>query len=303
LGQIHDARRQPAKALEYYRQVADRFSDAAGAIQSYTRQDLKVPEVSVVRPEAKGQAAPAKPSIRLDYRNIAQVDVKVYPVDLMQLYLTRRNLNGIAGIDLAGITPLLEKTVALGDGADYADKSRSIDLPLTKEGAYLVMIRGGNLYASGIVLLTPIELEVLEEPASGRVRVTIRDARTSELLPKVLVKVNGNEDSHFISAETDLRGVIVAEGLRGAVTVVARQGNAQYAFHRGTTFVGPHAPAAPSSLPPQIRHPGESGSNQSLDANLKMQNTSNSARQIERLQQRFAVPADKSKGAAAGGFR
>jgi alpha-2-macroglobulin len=43
--------------------------------------------------------------------------------------------------------------------------------------------------------------------------------------------------------------------------------------------------------------------NQSLEANLKMQNTSNSIRQIDRLQQRYAVPADKSKGAAAGGFR
>ena len=71
----------------------------------------------------------------------------------MQLYLTRRNLNGIAGIDLAGVTPLVEKTVALGDGADYDDKSKSIDLPLAKEGAYLTMIRGDNLYASGIVLV------------------------------------------------------------------------------------------------------------------------------------------------------
>jgi hypothetical protein len=34
-----------------------------------------------------------------------------------------------------------------------------------------------------------------------------------------------------------------------------------------------------------------------------MQNTSNSMKQIERLQQRYAQPADKSKGAAAGGFR
>ena len=50
LGQIYDARRQPGKALEYYRQVADRFSDAAGAIQAYTRKDLKVPEVSIVQP-------------------------------------------------------------------------------------------------------------------------------------------------------------------------------------------------------------------------------------------------------------
>ena len=52
--------------------------------------------------------------MKLDYRNIAEVDVKVYPVDLMRLYLTRRNLDGIAGIDLAGITPLFEKTVKLG---------------------------------------------------------------------------------------------------------------------------------------------------------------------------------------------
>ena len=148
LGQIYDARRQPARALEYYKQVADRFTDAAGAIQSYTRKDLKVPEVTVVRPEHRPARAadagrqrgrlpvidvrpgrirrrrPPKPGIRLDYRNIAQVDVKVYPVDLMQLYLTRRNLNGIAGIDLAGITPLVEKTVALGSGADFEDKPK-----------------------------------------------------------------------------------------------------------------------------------------------------------------------------------
>jgi hypothetical protein len=42
---------------------------------------------------------------------------------------------------------------------------------------------------------------------------------------------------------------------------------------------------------------------QGLDANLKLQNTANSAKQIERLHQRYAQPADKSKGAAAGEFR
>ena len=42
--------------------------------------------------------------------------------------------------------------------------------------SYLVMIRGDDLYASGIVLVTPLEMEVLEEASSGRVRVRIRDA-------------------------------------------------------------------------------------------------------------------------------
>ena len=133
-----------------------------------------------------------KPGIGVDYRNIGQVDVKVYPVDLMQLYLTRRNLNGIASIDLAGVTPLVEKTVALGNGADYDDKSKSIDLPLAKEGAYLTMIRGDNLYASGIVLVSPLEMEVLEESAAGKVRIVVRDAHTKEFVPKVQVKVIGS---------------------------------------------------------------------------------------------------------------
>jgi tetratricopeptide (TPR) repeat protein len=346
LGQIHDAHRQPAQALEYYRQVADRFTDAAGAILAYTRKDLKVPEVSVVRPENRpvvaaeplerprgrgfrvidvmaGAGQPAapdvtKPGIGLDYRNIAQVDVKVYPVDLMQLYLTRRNLNAIAGIDLAGITPLVEKTVTLGSGADYDVKSKAIELPLAKEGAYLTMIRGENLYASGIVLVTPLEMEVLEGdapavPASppttpvGRVRITVRDARTKEFLPKVQVKVIGSDNPQFISGETDLRGVFVAEGVRGVVTAVSRKGDAQYAFYRGTNYVGtptqaagvagqvPPAPAAIAPTPEPI--------NQALDANLKQQNSANSTRQIERLQHRYNQPPENRKGAPAGEFR
>src|SRR5262249_61445436 len=121
-----------------------------------------------------------KSKVELAYRNIAEADVKVYPVDLMRLYLTRRNLDGIAGIDLAGITPLHETTIKLGDGADFEDKLKALNLPLEKEGAYLVMVRGENLYASGIVLVTPVEMEVREEAGSGRVRVTVRDARTKD---------------------------------------------------------------------------------------------------------------------------
>ena len=164
--------------------------------------------------------------------------MKVYPVDLMQLYLTRRNLNGIASIDLAGVTPLVEKTVALGDGADYDDKSKSIDLPLAKEGAYLTMIRGDNLYASGIVLVSPLEMEVLEEAVAGKVRIIVRDAHTKEFVPKVQVKVIGSAAPRFVSGETDLRGVFVAEGSTWAGHRRRRKGTAQYAFYRGTTFVG-----------------------------------------------------------------
>jgi hypothetical protein len=92
------------------------------------------------------------------------------------------------------------------------------------------------------------------------------------------------------------------------VSVVVRKEGAEYAFHRGTAFVGqPPAPAAqpqgaPRGQAEQAGKPGDQ--NQALDANLKMQNYSNTARQIQRLQERYQRPAPRApKGAAAGGFR
>ncbi len=336
LGQIYDARRQPAKALDYYRQVADRFSDAADAIRSFTRKELKVAEVTVIRPAkppavagglrtvglapAPGDAnePPSTPSILLDYRNIARVDVKVYPVDLMQLYLTRRNLNAIAGIDLSGITPMVDRTVELGSGADFEDRKKRIDLDLRKDGAYLVLIRGENLHASGIVLVSPLELEVLEEDVQikvgpnsvqdtpGRVRITVRDARSGDLLPKVDVKVIGSVDSRFISGQTDLRGVFVCEGASGAITAVARRGTNEYAFYRGTRFVRGNRQAGAvgaSGLGGQMQPPAAAKAEEALDANLKIQNSANSLKQVERLQQRYVQPSKGKPGAAAGEFR
>ena len=309
LGQIYDARRDPAKAVDFYRQVADRFADAAGAVQALTRKALKVPEVSLVRPGPGADAARSydgKGALKLDYRNLAEVDVKVYPVDLMKLYLTRRNLDGIAGVDLAGITPTFEATVKLGDGADFAEKLKALDLPLTKEGAYLVMARGENLYASGIVLVSPLEVEVLEEAASGRVRVVVRDAATRNLVPKVQVKVIGTDNPAFASGQTDLRGVYVAEGIVGQVTAVARKGAGEYAFYRGKERVGGqqtgNKPGQPADRKPgQDQQPGQAQTSrpesdkpkadESLDNNLKIQNSLNRGKQIDRLQDRYkAMP-------------
>ena len=252
LGQIHDARQQPAEALSFYEKVVDRFSDAASAVKALKREKLEMPEVSVIHPTRVADVAaggrvregggdgdvdrekerdraaddsPIKPaSVKLDYRNIALADVKVYPVDLMRLYLTRRNLDAIAGIDLAGVAPLLETKLKLGDGKDYAEKNRSIELPLKTEGAYLVMVRGDNRYVSGVVLVSPLELEVLEEADAGRARVTVRDAHTKAPVPNALIKAIGSNNPAFVSGRTDLRGVFVAEGLHGSVTVVGAKG-------------------------------------------------------------------------------
>ena len=52
--------------------------------------------------------------------------MKVYPVDLMRLYLTRRNLDAHRRASTwPGSRRCYETTIKLGDGADFDDKVRA----------------------------------------------------------------------------------------------------------------------------------------------------------------------------------
>jgi hypothetical protein len=150
----------------------------------------------------------------------------------MKFSLLKRSLGGITQVNLSGIRPQHEATVALGDGKDYRDRSHTLPLPLKEEGAYLVVCRGDDLYAGGLVLLTPLAVDVQEDAVSGRVRTTVKDRTTDKCLYDVQVKVIGSLNEDFVSGQSDLRGVFVADGIRGAATVIAQAGPSRYAFYR-----------------------------------------------------------------------
>jgi len=117
--------------------------------------------------------------------------------------------------------------------------------------------------------------------------------------------VIGSENPGFLSGETDLRGVFVAEGVRGQVAAVARQAGSRYAFYRGETRVGaPPPPAAPTptDAPAAAAAAAAAAGNvQSLEQNLKSQNLDNQMRQIDRLQQRYEQGGQG--GAAPGAIK
>ncbi|MDB5352249.1 MAG: large extracellular alpha-helical protein [Planctomycetota bacterium] len=320
LGQIHDARREPAKAVAYYDRVADRFTDAADAVKALTSKELSVPEISgMVMPRARktrradgagmpamppqGPNAKAVPGVTLTYRNVAEVDVKVYPVDLMRLYLDHGNLDEVAGVDLAGITPKHQATVKLGDGKDFADKTRTIELPLAAEGAYLVMLRGDALYASGIVLVSPLALEVLEDDAAGRVRITVRDPQTGAFVPGAQVRIKGSDNDTFVAGETDLRGVYSTEGINGSVTAVVRTSAGRYSFYRGDEKIGTprKEDAKPGAQAPAVPQVPPARKSATLEENIQLLNDNNRERQMKRLEERHN-PANPS-GAGVGKFK
>ena len=238
LGQIYHAQGKPAEAISWYNRVKDNYPDAKESIAYFEEKRIALPEVTVKRPKTDV-------AFTLKYRNIKEAEIQVYSVDLMKLYLREKDLRRVTQVQLAGIEPTVSQTVSLGDGKDYIDKEREIALPLTQEGAYLVICRGDNLFTSGLILVTPLEIEVQEDTVSGRVRVNVRNAVVGNYLPKVHVKTVASADERLISGETDLRGIFVADGMRGKSTVIARDQINRYAFYRGTQWLG--APATETS--------------------------------------------------------
>jgi tetratricopeptide (TPR) repeat protein len=232
LGQIYHARRDPENALAYYKKIKDEFSDAAEAIDYFERKSVGAEEVTLYTP---GEDI----SLPLDYRNIKEAHLQIYKVDLMKLYLREKSLSRITGVNLAGITPLHEFVTELGDGKDYEDKSKDIPLAIKDEGAYLSVIRGDDIFTSGLVLITPLSIEVQEDPVSGRIRVNVFDTLRQLYPDSVHVKVIGSNNTEFVSGDTDLRGIFIADGIQGIPTVIARDKSNRYAFYRGKDWIGP----------------------------------------------------------------
>ena len=226
--QIYHATGKPAEAMSWYEKVRDLYPDAADAIDYFEEKKISMGEVTTFKPGEDVE-------IEIDYRNIAEAALEIYKVDLMKLYLREKNLSNITAVDLAGIDPETSLKIPLGDGKDFADKIKAAKLPITDEGAYLAICRGDDLYTSGLILITPLKLEIQETPSEGSVRVNVRDLTAGgNYIPEVLVKVVGTHNDVFLSGHTDLRGVFQAEGVSGTATVLARTDGGKYAFYRGS---------------------------------------------------------------------
>ena len=250
-GQIYHSLGRPAEAVAQYRLVEDRFPDARQSIADFLRQSIELPEVTTLR-----TTEPA--AVELKYANVPECDLKVYRIDLLKFSQIQRDLGRIAEINLAGIRPYYQTTVKLGDGRDYRRRQKRLELPLKKEGAYLVVCRGENQYASGLALLTPLVIEVHEEPQSALVRTTVRDAATDRCVAGVQVKVVGSMNAQPVSGMTDLRGVFTAEGVRGSATVIALSEPARYAFFRSPA-AQPVQVARNGGPPPRAPLPADRG--------------------------------------------
>ncbi|NND97519.1 MAG: tetratricopeptide repeat protein, partial [Pirellulaceae bacterium] len=263
MGQIYHSLGQAADAIAQYAKVKERFADATEAIMFFNRQEISLDEVTTIEPDEDKV-------VELQFRNVSEAAIKVYRIDLMKFGLMQRNLDRITAINLAGIRPYHEETVNLGDGKDYRDRTTELSLPLNEEGAYLIVCRGDNLYASGLALVSPLTLSVEQDATSGRVRVSVKNATNDKFVSDVHVKVIGSANNDFNSGETDLRGLFIADDVQGTTTVIAVNGDDRYAFYRGDVTLQPSASTNEQAEASQVTESQEPAMGQQLQASPQM---------------------------------
>ncbi len=228
LGQIHHARQEFGKAAEYYERVQTLFADAREALASLHEKSISLPEVTNARPGEKT-------TLEIAHRNLKEAELLVYPVDLMTLYLREKNLSNITRVNLSGIAPTIRKTVSFDAKDGLQPAKTKVELSLADPGAYLVICRGDELHASGLALVSKLDLAVKEDATSGRLRIQVLDHDSQKFVRDVDVRVIGSQNQEFVSGRTDPRGLFAADGVSGSATVIARFGDRQYAFYRGST--------------------------------------------------------------------
>ncbi|MBI3921310.1 MAG: tetratricopeptide repeat protein [Armatimonadetes bacterium] len=298
--QVFHSRGKSGEAVKYYSQVKDKFTDARSSIDYFQHSGLKVPEVTLI--SAKDPA-----EVKLTYRNLKQAKVTLFRVDLLKFYQAHRSLANISRMNLAGIKPTFEQDLTLEGGADLQDKELSVKLPLDNLGAYFVVAtatagadNSTAAVASGIVLRTDLKVEVQEEAASGQVRVNVLNTATGQYVPKAEVWVIGSDTPEFRKGQSDLRGVMVAEDIRGRATVIAAksidsEAGKRYAFFRGEAVLQPDRSASEQAQRQQAAAKKGLDFKDEATRNLREMNTANQAMRSGEFEQQL-------KGGVSGGF-
>ncbi|MBI2922714.1 MAG: tetratricopeptide repeat protein [Planctomycetes bacterium] len=236
--QIFHAKGELDKALENYKKVKDKSPDAVRSISFLEREALVVQEVTIA-PLSKAA------ELELEYAGVAEAHVRAYKVDLTMLALRRKNIADPSTIEVAGIRPVFEKTYTLDHPNARRREKQKFTLELKEAGAYLVGVKAGDFFASGLILRSNLSMSVQEE-ATGTVRVNVADVAGGGFAEGVKVTIFGTQDQKIASDKTDLRGIWETHGVRGLAVVVAEK-DGHVAMFRGQAAIGLQPPPKPSS--------------------------------------------------------
>lgn len=146
-----------------------------------------------------------KPVININGYLVKKINTKVYKVNPHSYMRNLLEYDGISQINMEDKTPVYEE-VLTNTFNDDGDFNRTVSLPLTEEGVYVVETEavGGSLTKTTWVMVTPIGLIVKRSPQE--VLVYAEDFRTGKPLPDVTISAY-RYNNLYVSGNTGSEGL------------------------------------------------------------------------------------------------
>ncbi len=208
------------EALTAYRKLTwGQFAPrAAERISRLTRQELAIETERVFRTNQE-------PRIKVTTRNIKQLTVKAYRVDLETYFRKMHLAHGIEALDIALIDPEKSWTFEVPDYADHKQLVSHIDIPLDSPGVMAVTVanepKPTESAPAGITvrpqeattMVMQSDLDILVKCSRNEVFVFAENMRTGKPFPgvkllvsdgnKVFAEGSTNDDGVFVGAVSD----------------------------------------------------------------------------------------------------
>lgn len=227
--QIYHAMGQIDKALEKYKLVKDKYSDAGLTVKFLEGQAFTLPEIT---------ESPLKDpaEMEIEYSGVSEVNIKVYKIDLLMLFMKYKNIDSLESIEISGIKPILTKTAELANPDSHKKEKQKIALDIKEKGAYYVTAKAGDFFSSGIFLRTNIAMAAQEDPNSGMMRVNVYNLETGKVEDNVNVTFISPDMTDYKMTKTDPRGIAEMHNLTGLVTTIAEK-DSSYALRKSQSFI------------------------------------------------------------------
>ena len=221
-----------ARAFHLMARVRHVMGDLAGAAKYYhharsiedAREALAWIREKRLEVDATHNVAPDQPlSFPVRYRNVHEVSMKAYPVDLQVLFALRKTLDGLHQIDLSGIVPARQWKQALPDAGDFREHEVTATIPDVKPGAgvWLVVAKAEKHERSTLLVRSDLKVELQRVGKKVRVHVVGQDGRG---VGGAFVTVSDGAKIHARGL-TDGRGTFEAPGVGEQAFVVVSKGD------------------------------------------------------------------------------
>jgi TolA-binding protein len=184
-----------ADAAEALRLAAHRYGGTKAGNEA--RRRLTEMQAESILVELPAPVRPGeRPELVLRTRNLKNVSGRVYRIDPEVYFLKHGGFGGIERVMVDVIAPDGKFAHAVGDYEDFREIEGRLSIPVEGEGAWIVTVEGGTLRATGLLLVSGIDL-VTKESARGALAF-VTDAATGKPVggAKILSSRTRNHKSH-----------------------------------------------------------------------------------------------------------